>query len=112
MALTGDGRAEPASGTRRGGAWLWVLALLLMLGAAVYQRRTGPTYPLRASFVAAGVEHRVRLPRSGASTHDAQVAIPDPGQVPRGVLRFRRFPTGEAFREVGPRAESVPEVWN
>ena len=37
------------------GALLWVGAVLIMAGAAIYQRRTGPTYPLRGE-VAVGAD--------------------------------------------------------
>jgi len=96
-----DPAAEGKHGSRRRvGAWLWVLAVVLMLAAAVYQRRTGPTYPVRTTFAIGGTEHEVRLPRSESTTRDARVSIPDPGEGVRGTLRFRRFPTDEPFDAV------------
>ena len=78
--------------------WLWVLATIVMLVAAVYQRRTGPTYPLRGQFEAGGELQKFRLPRSSENTFDARVTIPDPGQTAR--LLWRRYPTNDPFTVV------------
>ncbi len=76
-------------------ALLWVLALLLMAATVVYQRRTGPTYPLRGKAVVVGRELSYRLIRSEETVREARVALPDPG-VP-GTLVWRRFPTQEPW---------------
>jgi hypothetical protein len=94
-----EGRAHrPAHRWQRIG--LWVLAVLLMLAAAVYQRLTGPTHPLRGSFEVQGRAHRYRLVRSGTTTGPAEVQLPDPGAGFAATLRWRRFPTDEAYTEV------------
>jgi hypothetical protein len=86
------------------GRWLtitlWVLAVVLMLTAAVYQRLTGPTYRLRGQFTVAGETYRYRLIRSAYSTADTMVSIPMPrGQV-TGSLSYKRYPTNDAFVSV------------
>jgi hypothetical protein len=73
---------------------LWIVALVLMLATAVYQRLTGPTHPLRGTFRVSGEEHRYRLIRS--DTMDARVAIPDPGGV-SAKLHYKRYNTGDDF---------------
>jgi len=75
---------------------LWVLALILMLSAAVYQRHTGPTYRLRGSYTAGDETLDYKLIRSAYSTGDALVVIPAPPGVV-GDLVYRRFPTDEDF---------------
>jgi len=74
---------------------LWVLAVLLMAATVVYQRRTGPTHPLRGTVTIAGVTTAYKLIRSEETVRDARVALPDPG-VP-GTLVWRRFPLQEAW---------------
>jgi hypothetical protein len=74
---------------------LWSLAVLLMLATVVYQRRTGPTHPLRGSVAVAGREVAYKLIRSEETVRPARVALPDPG-VP-AFLVWRRFPTQEAW---------------
>jgi hypothetical protein len=76
-------------------AILWVLAVLLMAATVVYQRRTGPTHPLRGTVTLAGVTTSYKLIRSEETVRDARVALPDPG-VP-GTLVWRRFPLQEAW---------------
>ncbi len=79
---------------------LWVLAVVLMLSSAVYQRLTGPTYRMRGEFAAAGQVHKYRLIRSAYSTHDTLVTLPDPGSDVKGSLHFKRFNTTDEFTSV------------
>jgi hypothetical protein len=74
---------------------LWVLAFVLTVGAAGYQRFTGPSYPARGTFEVAGQRYEYRLIRNTLTTGDARVAIPDPG-VP-GALHFKRYRTDDDF---------------
>lgn len=87
-------------GRRSVGVALWAAAVVLMLAAAVYQRRTGPTRPLRGSFEIAGSTHRYRLPRSQETTSGAIVSLPDPGPAVTGTLRWRRYPLDEPYHEL------------
>ncbi len=59
-------------------ALFWTLAVVITLGSAVYQRMTGPTYPLRGKAAVAGTEVRYELPRSAETVRDAEVAVPAP----------------------------------
>jgi hypothetical protein len=77
-------------------ALLWIAAVALMAGAAVYQRSTGPTYPLRGEFEAEGQVYPYELSRSGTSTHDEDISLDAPeGAV--GAVRYRRYPTSDEF---------------
>ena len=78
---------------------LWVAALLLMLGAAVWQRLTGPTHPRRGTTAIAGQDVRWRLLRSSVSGVPFMVALPAPEGV-TGAVHYRRYPTSEPLREV------------
>jgi hypothetical protein len=89
----------PETGSRWSAARLWIAALVLMLGAAVWQRLTGPTHPRRGTAVIAGQPARWRLLRSSISGEPFMVAIPAPPGV-TGVVTYRRFPTNEPFRDV------------
>jgi len=79
---------------------LWVLAVLLMLTAGVYQRLTGPTYRLRGQFTVAGETYRYRLIRSAYSTADTMVSIPMPRDQVSGTLSYKRYPTNDEFVSV------------
>lgn len=41
---------------------LWLLALVITLASAVYQRMTGPTHPERGNFVLEGQSAAYKLP--------------------------------------------------
>jgi len=90
--------------SRRSAALLWVAAFLLMLGAAVWQRLTGPTHPKRGHSDVAGQDVRWRLLRSAVSGEPFMVAIPAPENV-TGAVHYRRFPLDEPFTEVAMSRE-------
>ncbi len=48
---------------------LWLLAFLLTLLLAVYQRLSGPTYPIRGSETIAGITIQYKFFRSWTSGH-------------------------------------------
>jgi len=77
----------------------WFLAVVITLGSAVYQRRTGPTYPLRGQAVVEGTEISYRLPRSAETVADAEVAVPAPAAV-EGWLDWKRYPTEDEWTRV------------
>ncbi len=77
----------------------WVLAVVITLGSAVYQRMTGPTYPLAGKASVAGVEVRFRLPRSAETVSDAQVSVPAPAPV-EGWLEWRRYKMADDWTRV------------
>ncbi len=83
--------AAPISRTRS--ILLWVAAALLMATALIYQRKTGPTYPLRGAAVVAGKDVAYSLVRSQETIREARVALPDAG-LP-GTLVWRHYPTQE-----------------
>ncbi len=83
---------------------LWLSALVVMVGAAAWQRYTGPTHPRRVRVALAGQELRFRLLRSAVSSEPFLVSVPAPAAV-TGLVRFRRFPTQEPFQELPLRRE-------
>ncbi len=76
---------------------LWVLAVVLMLSAAIYQRRTGPTRPMKGSFEAAGQSHGYRLLRSEITTTDARIVLPAAEGCGTARLWYKRYATGDRF---------------
>lgn len=85
--------AESGSSSRARTALLWGLALLLMLSSVVYQRRTGPTYPMRGSVVVEGQTVPYRLVRSASTSGDARVALPAVVSDAGGSLHYKRYKT-------------------
>jgi len=86
--------------------WFWVVALLFMLAAGLYQRATGPTYPKRVRVELGGKAHRFKLIRSETTNVDARVVLPDLGPDVSGRLVYRRFPTQDPWTAVELKAEA------
>jgi len=86
------------------GLWLWILAFIVMTVSAIYQRRTGPTNPLRGRVNIGEQQLDYRLPRSAENVSDARIVIPDIG-VPARLL-WRRYPTADPFTVVFMAPES------
>jgi hypothetical protein len=55
---------------------IWLLAIIITLAAAIYQRRTGPTHPKRVSCAVNGQQYSFKLTRSGNSDCNALVNMP------------------------------------
>lgn len=104
--------ASPSANSRRATILLWVVAVVIMLATATYQRRTGPTHPLRGSCTLAGEEVRFSLIRSDWSREvqdSARVLLPRPGGAaapdPKATLHYRRYLVDEPFTEVAMRLD-------
>jgi len=72
----------------------WFLAVVITLGSAVYQRKTGPTHPLRVGAGFAGMTEGFKLPRSAETVGDAEVTVPAPAPA-EGWLEWKRFKTAD-----------------
>lgn len=73
---------------------LWILAVVLMLSSAVYQRMTGPTYPVRGMVVIESQEVKYKLLRSHVSSSDALVKFDVPSSV-QGKMEYRRYKSND-----------------
>jgi hypothetical protein len=73
---------------------LWILSVMIMIGAAAWQRMTGPTHPRRGTAIVEGQTLQWRLLRSGTSGEPFVISIPAVNGM-QGVVRYRRFPTNE-----------------
>ncbi len=84
---------------------VWVLAVLLTLASSVWQRRSGPTYPVRGRADVGGAEASFRLLRSHGGDGDQPVRVRMPGADVSGTVVWRRYPTSEPWREVAMTRE-------
>jgi hypothetical protein len=69
---------------------LWVLAVVLMASFAIYQRMTGPTYPVRGEVKVENSIIEYKFPRSSDESGEdfIKVDVPDGFQ---GQIKYRRF---------------------
>jgi hypothetical protein len=85
--------------------WLWVAALVLTLLAADWQRRTGPSHPLHTEVPVPHSALPVSLPRSSSTNAGPRIGVPAWNGA-MGVLRWRRYPTDDAFADIPLRRDA------
>lgn len=81
----------------KSGPWLWTLAVVVAVGLLVYQRTTGPTYPIRRPVTLGGRTVALELERSHSGPTDQPVRVVVADTAVRAELRWRRFPTDDAW---------------
>ena len=72
-------------------AILWIIASVMTLGAAVYQKRTGPTYPVSGEKMVGDQKIYYHLIRTYNTGSQAVVKIVVPDTAVKGEVTFRRF---------------------
>ena len=78
----------------------WILAFVITISAAIYQRSSGPTYPARKSIELNGEEFKFKLTRSHTITKDFFVTIKNGANKLDGIVFYRRYPTNDDWQEV------------
>ena len=75
----------------------WILAIVITLATAYYQRVTGPTYPKKGKTEFAGRHMAYKLDRAHPGDGDQRVAITVPDTSITGILYWKRYPTRDAY---------------
>jgi hypothetical protein len=75
---------------------LWTIAVVITLGALIYQRLVGPTTPIRGNVVLAGETVKYKLLRSHGGPEDHTVTLKIEDQTVQGTLIHKRYKTSEA----------------
>jgi hypothetical protein len=78
-------------------AILWILAIIITLGAAYYQRKTGPTNPRDTFLTVNDSMVKVRLVRSLGLDERPEVRLAITDTAVKARLFYRRYRTGEEF---------------
>lgn len=79
---------------------LWVVAVVITLASAIYQRMTGPTYPVSGEILLNGKTISYKLLRSHGGETDAPVEIKTNDETITGTLFWKRFKTDDEFISV------------
>lgn len=77
--------------------WAWIIAVLITVFAAYYQRISGPTYSKKATFEIGSQKIKVKLPRSGDVGTDCPVKIKTKEKDIDFRLLYHRFPLDEPY---------------
>jgi len=78
---------------------LWILALIITLAAGVYQRKTGPTYPVDGSVDIGGTAVKYSLPCTHGGDGDAVIAIAVGSAPIGGSLHYKHHKADEPFTD-------------
>jgi hypothetical protein len=79
---------------------LWVVAFVVTVASAAYQRRTGPTYPVSMELALDGAKLTATLPRTHPGEGDAEVRIAGAESGLAGTLVWRRYRSHDPWLEV------------
>jgi hypothetical protein len=78
----------------------WLLAFLITASTAVYQRLTGPTYPIDGSAEIGRYAVEYTLPRGYSGDGDAEVVLLTDNPLAQAVLHYKRYKSPEIFEKV------------
>lgn len=70
---------------------LWIIAIVLMLMTATYQRMTGPTYPIKGTVTLGTEEISFNLPRSTDSEGSEIIEIEANNDLITGEFKYKRY---------------------
>ncbi len=87
---------------------LWALAVIITLGAAWYQRRTGPTNPRRFDVIVNDSLYNLRLVRSLGLDERSQIRLAIKDTSVHATAFYRRFKAGEAYSKTDFEFRSYP----
>jgi hypothetical protein len=79
---------------------LWILTIILTVSTSIYQRRTGPTKPVRGSVEIADETIRYRLIRSHETGADAAIQVKAENPDITGVFKYRRYKSYDSWTEL------------
>jgi hypothetical protein len=79
---------------------LWILAVIITLAAAYYQRKTGPTYEYRGKVDLGGTEIKFKLPRSAETVKDCEVSVEVPAADVTGSVEYKRYKTEDPWAKI------------
>lgn len=75
----------------------WILAFLITIGAAFYQRKTGPTHPKDVTLQVDETIYDLSLKRSHGGDEDCPIIFEVPDQKVTATLKYRRYPTNDEW---------------
>lgn len=76
---------------------MWIIALLVTIGSSVFQRLTGPTYPVSGSYEFNDVKIEFTFPRSHSTSSDCEIKIKVSSPEVFADLKWKRYKVNEPF---------------
>ncbi len=84
---------------------LWVIAVVITVASAYYQRRTGPTYDYRGKVTLQENTIGFKLSRVGIVGRDASLRLTIPDTTVMGFVRFKRYKSTDDWTEISMTRE-------
>ncbi len=78
----------------------WILAVVITIGGAYYQRVTGPTYPLTGKITINSNPLKYKLERSHSSSSDYQIEINTGDNSIAGKVEWKRYKTDDKWAAI------------
>ncbi len=78
----------------------WTLAILITLGAVIYQRKTGPTYDKKVKVNIENEEYNFKLVRSHGGEDDCAIELKVTDKNIYGVLEYKKFPSKDSWTKL------------
>lgn len=75
---------------------IWIIAIVVTLTAAIYQKMTGPTYPKSQKIKVADKEYKIQFIRTNVSTKDAEIKLNLPKEF-SGIISYREYPSDKPY---------------
>lgn len=72
--------------------WIWIIAIVLTILASVYQRMSGPTYPLRIKTELNDSDYSFQLTRSASTSKKCKVEIPEHKSIDKALMIHHKYP--------------------
>ncbi len=85
---------------------LWFMAFIITISSAVFQRLTGPTYPIRGKKYIDNSEVSYKLLRSETVQKDAQVSLTAPDTALHGYVQYKRFKSYDEWSTIPLKREN------
>ncbi len=80
---------------------LWLLALIITVGSSVFQRFTGPTYPVSGNKTINNIQFEYNLPRSHSTSRDCMISLKILNKKDANILAFlewKRYKLNEEWK--------------
>lgn len=78
----------------------WIFAVIFTIVMALYQKITGPTYPIKGKTTLNGKVIKYKLIRTAENDKDAEIAINVPDANVKGTITYKRFKSNDSLTTV------------
>lgn len=86
--------------------WLWIFSILFTAGIAIFQRMTGPTYPIKGKVTINNSVIKFKLPTTSDAEEGELIRVCVPDTSVKGEFTFKRYNSNDSFTKVKMKRDS------